>query len=94
MKLIWFDGKRSIPRPEELPAGKNVVGIGAVVIGDKGKIMHGSHGAGEVRLIPEAAMQAYKRPEKSLPRVKAGHYRDWLDAIREGRPASSPVRKR
>jgi len=35
-------------------------------------------------------MQAYKRPDKSLPRVKAGHYRDWLDAIREGRQASSP----
>jgi predicted dehydrogenase len=90
VKLTWFDGKRSIPRPDELAEGKNVVGTGAVIIGDKGKIMHGSHGAGEVRLIPEAAMQAYKRPEKSLPRVKAGHYRDWLDAIREGRQASSP----
>ncbi|MEI7955834.1 MAG: Gfo/Idh/MocA family oxidoreductase [Verrucomicrobiota bacterium] len=90
VKMIWFDGKCSIPRPAELPEGKNVVGTGAVVIGDKGKIMHGSHGAGEVRLIPEAAMQAYKRPDKSLPRVKAGHYRDWLDAIREGRQASSP----
>ena len=90
VKMLWFDGKRGIPRPAELAAGQNVVGTGAVVIGDKGKIMHGSHGAGELRLIPEAAMQAYKRPEKSLPRVKAGHYRDWLDAIREGRQASSP----
>lgn len=90
VKLTWFDGKRSIPRPAELAEGKKMVGTGAVVIGDRGKIIHGSHGAGEVRLIPEAAMQAYKRPEKSLPRVKAGHYRDWLDAIREGRQASSP----
>ncbi|MEI6606178.1 MAG: Gfo/Idh/MocA family oxidoreductase [Verrucomicrobiota bacterium] len=90
VKMIWFDGKCTIPRPAELPEGKNVVGTGAVIIGDKGKIMHGSHGAGGVRLIPEAAMQAYKRPDKSLPRIKAGHYGDWLDAIREGRQASSP----
>jgi len=61
-----------------------------VIIGDKGKIMHGSHGAGELRLLPEAAMQAYQRPAKSLPRVATNHYRDWLDAIRDGRPASSP----
>ena len=90
LKLTWFEGKRKIPRPVELEADRNVVGIGAVVIGDKGKIMHGAHGAGEVRLIPESAMQAYKRPAKTLPRVKGGHYRDWLDAIREGRQASSP----
>jgi hypothetical protein len=35
-------------------------------------------------------MRDYKRPDKTLPRVKAGHYGDWLDAIREGRQASSP----
>lgn len=90
LKLVWYDGKRRIPRPAELEAGKDVVGTGAVVVGDRGKIMHGSHGAGSVRLIPEAAMQAYKRPEKTLPRVKGGHYRDWLDAIREERQSSSP----
>ena len=36
-------------------------------------------------------MQAFKRPEKTIPRVKGGnHHRDWLDAVREGRQASSP----
>jgi len=90
VKLVWYDGKRRIPRPAELEKDRKVVGTGAVVVGDRGKIMHGSHGAGEVRLIPESAMQAYKRPEKTLPRVKGGHYRDWLNAIREGRQSSSP----
>ena len=90
VKLIWFEGNRTIPRPDELPADGKVAGTGAVVIGDKGKIMYGSHGAGGGRLLPEAAMQAYKRPAKSLPRVKGNHYRDWLNAIREGRQASSP----
>ena len=91
VKVVWYDGDFTIPQPEELDKEKRrVVGTGAVVIGDKGKIMHGSHGAGGCRLIPEASMQAYKLPEKSILRVKAGHHQnDWLNAIREGRSAGS-----
>ncbi|MBX7212077.1 MAG: Gfo/Idh/MocA family oxidoreductase [Verrucomicrobiaceae bacterium] len=91
VKLIWHDGNTGIPLPEELAKeNRKVVGIGAVVIGDKGKIMHGSHGAGGVRLIPEARMKDFKAPEKTIPRVARGdHHQDWLDAIREGRPAGS-----
>jgi predicted dehydrogenase len=90
VKLVWYDGQRSIPRPAELEKERQVVGTGAVVVGTRGKIMYGSHGAGGCRLIPEAKMKEYKQPSPSIPRVKGGHYRDWLDAIREGRPASSP----
>ena len=61
-----------------------------MVVGDRGKILYGSHGAGGCRLIPEKAMQAYKRPEQKIPRVRGGHQRDWLDAIRDGRQAGSP----
>ncbi len=90
VKLIWYDGQRSIPRPEELEPDRKVVETGAVVIGERGKIMYGSHGAGGCRLIPETKMQAYKRPEPKIPRVRGGHQKDWLDAIREGRQAGSP----
>lgn len=91
VKLIWHDGDFSIPQPEELTKeNRKVVGIGAVIIGDQGKIMHGSHGAGSPRIIPEARMKDYKMPEQTIPRLKQGnHQRDWLDAIRENRPASS-----
>ena len=35
-------------------------------------------------------MQAYKLPDKKIPRVKGGHHQnDWLNAIRENRPAGS-----
>jgi hypothetical protein len=61
-----------------------------VVVGDKGKITYGSHGAGGVRLIPEEKMKAYKRPEPSIPRVRMSHQKEWLQAIREGRQAGSP----
>ncbi len=91
VKVVWHDGDFGIPQPEELTKeNRKVVGTGAVVIGDQGKIMHGSHGAGGCRLIPEARMQAYKLPEKTLARIPGGHHQnDWLNAIRENRPAGS-----
>jgi hypothetical protein len=59
-----------------------------VVIGDRGTIMYGSHGAGGVRLLPQAKMDAYRRPAKTLPRGLE-HHRDWLQAIRNGTQAGS-----
>lgn len=90
VKLVWHEGRQRIPRPAELDAGRKPVGTGAVVIGDRGTIMYGSHGAGGCRLIPEAKMKAYKRPEPKIPRVRGGHQQDWLNAVREGRQAGSP----
>ncbi len=88
VKLVWFDGKRKPPHPKDLEADRNPPGTGAVVIGDQGTITYGSHGAGGVRIVPEAKMREYKRPDESIPRVP-GHHQDWLLAIREGRPAGS-----
>jgi hypothetical protein len=54
--------------------------------------MHGSHGAGGLRIIPEAKMQAYELPEETLPRVPDGmngHEQDWIRACKDGKPASS-----
>ena len=89
VKLLWHSGERKIPRPDDLEAGRKVPQTGAIVIGDKGKIMHGSHGAGGVRIFPEAKMKAYKLPEETIPRVR-GHHQDWLQAIKNGgKPGSN-----
>ncbi len=88
VKLIWFDGVEKPPRPEELEEERKMPGTGAIVIGDKGKIMYGSHGAGGARIIPETKMKAYKQPAKMLPRVK-GHHKDWLDAVKNNTQAGS-----
>lgn len=92
VKLVWHDGETTIPTPPELEEDKRkVVGVGAVIIGDKGKIMHGSHGAGSVRIIPESKMKGFTMPKETIPRVEKGdHHKDWLDAIRANRPAGSP----
>jgi hypothetical protein len=91
VKLVWHDGNNRIPKPAGFMADDEVPGTGAILFGDKGMIMHGSHGAGGCRLLPEALMEQYSGknalPEK-LPRVK-NHAWDWLEAIRTGRQAGS-----
>jgi predicted dehydrogenase len=88
VKLLWHSGKKVLPRPTELEEGRKLSTTGAIVIGDKGKIMYGSHGAGGVRIIPESKMKDYKQPPKTLPRVK-GHHNDWLQAIKNKKKAGS-----
>jgi predicted dehydrogenase len=86
--MHWYSGTMPIPRPPELEKEEKSVDTGAVVMGDKGTILYGSHGAGNVRLIPQAKMDAYKRPAKTIPRVR-GHHQDWLEAIRKGGQSGS-----
>jgi len=92
VKLTWSDGRLLPPIPKELEKGRKLPASGALIIGDKGCMLHGSHGAGGLRIVPETKMQEYKRPEKTIPRVKTGHIGDWLRACKEGKdgtPASS-----
>lgn len=86
--MHWYSGAERIPRPADLEPERKSVETGAVVLGDKGTITYGSHGAGGVRIIPEAKMRQYQPPEKTLPRVR-GHHQDWLEAIRNGGKAGS-----
>jgi predicted dehydrogenase len=86
--MHWYSGTERIPRSPDLEANDKAVDTGAFVLGDKGTIMYGSHGAGGVRIIPDAKMNEYKRPEKTIPRFR-GHQADWLQAIRSGGKAGS-----
>jgi predicted dehydrogenase len=86
--LCWYDGEWKMPHPECLEQNRKVPGTGAILIGEAGGIMHGSHGAGGARIIPDKKMRDYKQPARKIPRVR-GHHADWLDAIREGRQAGS-----
>jgi len=88
VKLTWFDGGMMPPRPEDLEPGRKLGPNGAIFIGDKGKIMHGSHGARGARIFPETKMKAHRRPPKTIERSR-GHYEDWIEACKGGHPASS-----
>ncbi|MCK4764643.1 MAG: Gfo/Idh/MocA family oxidoreductase [Candidatus Aminicenantes bacterium] len=90
VKLTWWDGGLMPPRPKELEPGRRMgdAGGGVIFIGSKGKLMCGCY-ARNPRLIPETKMKAYKRPEKTIPRVKVKHEMDWVLACKGERPACS-----
>jgi predicted dehydrogenase len=89
VKLTWYDGDLRPTKPEELEPGRRMGSRngGALFVGDKGKLVCGCYAKGP-RLIPEAKMQAYERPPKTIPRVE-GHHQDWIQACKGGKPASS-----
>jgi predicted dehydrogenase len=84
VRLTWYDGRLLPPIPAEMEPGRKLPGSGALMIGDKGIILHGSHGADGVRLVPETKMREYKRPPATLRRVTEGHEGDWIRACKEG----------
>jgi predicted dehydrogenase len=85
--MTWYDGGLMPKRPEELEEGRRMGGNGILFVGDKGKILCGGW-ADMPRIIPEVKMKAYNRPARTLARSK-GHHRDWIDACKGGKPASS-----
>ena len=89
MKLVWHDGNFKVPRPCMLEESRKLPQSGAIIYGSKETILHGSHGAGGARIIPETRMQEFVRPEKTLPRVRGGHEGDWIRACKDSQPASS-----
>jgi predicted dehydrogenase len=92
--LIWRDGRRLPPRPEELEKERELGQEGgALIFGSKGTIYAPGMRPKSVRLIPETKMQEVARsnalPEQSIPRVKGGIFQEWVDAIRSGAQPSS-----
>ncbi|MCX7009427.1 MAG: Gfo/Idh/MocA family oxidoreductase [Kiritimatiellaeota bacterium] len=89
VKLTWYEGTRP-PCPEELADGKQF-GFpegGALLKGSKGKLVCGVYGDSP-RLLPDSLTQAYKRPEKTIPRIK-GHVQNWVRACKGIEPVSAP----
>lgn len=82
VELYWYDGGMRMFHPPQLEAGRKLPDNGVLFVGSKGAMYCASHG-GTPRLIPETAMQAYKRPEPTLARVPdANHALDWVRAIK------------
>jgi predicted dehydrogenase len=91
VKLVWYDGANQIPKPAGFSADEKVPGIGAIMHGEKGMIVHGSHGGGGCRISPDSVMDqnsGKNAPPERITRVK-NHAWDWLEAIRTGRQAGS-----
>lgn len=88
--LYWYSAldAPNMPRPKGFEEGRELPKTGAVILGEEGAIVHGSHGAGGVQIVPSEKMKSYKQPAPSIPRVGT-HHQDFLAAIRGGRKAGS-----
>jgi predicted dehydrogenase len=92
LTVYWYDNGLRPPTPlgidpddpkQRLGEGDN----GLMIVGEKG-ILTCAGWSGMPRLLPLELHFAYKRPEKTIPRV-AGHHADWLQACKGGTPACS-----
>jgi len=83
VKVTWSDGGIKPFRPTELEANRRL--REALYIGDKGMLMHGTHGA-MPELIPEDP--GFTAPKKWLQRPSSV-YVDFIEAIKEGRKAAN-----
>ncbi|KPK84003.1 MAG: oxidoreductase [Bacteroides sp. SM23_62_1] len=81
--IKWCDGGLRPERPVALEAGRAV--MDAIYYGDKGIMMHGSHGA-MPQLVP--ADKDFTGPDPWLPRT-GNIFEDWINAIKEGKKSSN-----
>ena len=88
VRMVWYDGGIKPPRPEELEPHEEWPVDGVLYVGDRGKIMHKSHG-GKPTLLPLSRMNDFQRPDETLPRIKGSHEKNWIDACKGGAPACS-----
>ncbi len=77
--LKWYDGGK---RPDYFAKAGLLPkwGDGTLFVGDQGMLLADY---GKYRLLPEDKFRDFKRPEPFIPN-SVGHYREWLDAIRDG----------
>jgi predicted dehydrogenase len=87
--LKWFDGGMMPPRPEGLEDGRMMgdSGGGGIFYGSKAMLMFSTYG-NNPRIVPEAKMKEYRRPEKTIPRSPGIHL-EWIEAIKAGEKSTT-----
>ena len=91
VKLTWYDGGFTPPKPDEI-GDENLNGEGGIIyIGSKGKMMQETYGLNP-RLLPDSKHASTPRPKQVLPRIPhEAHEMNWVDAIRGQQEISSPL---
>jgi len=90
VRLTWNDGGRR-PAPLDFPNAPKLGGNGSLLRGSKFALTACGWNGHFEAYGPNA--KGVKKPAEKYPRIKGGHYRNWIDAIRAGSPAtlSSPI---
>lgn len=92
--LHWYDGGLLPPRPSLMPDDAPISnpgsdGGGAMLVGDKGMLIHETYG-NRPRIYPESVAQKAERVPKSIPRITVSHEQNWIQASKGEAKASSP----
>jgi predicted dehydrogenase len=89
VKMTWYDGGQTPPKPEELGEEELNKGGGVLFVGTKGKLLHDTYGFNP-RLLPKALHDATGKPPEKYARIKTSHEMNWIDAIRGTQKTTSP----
>src|SRR6478735_5646582 len=89
VKLTWYDGGQTPPKPEELGEEELNKRGGVLFIGTKGKLLHDTYGFNP-RLLPKSLHEATGKPPQTYERIKTSHEINWIDAIRGTQKTTSP----
>jgi predicted dehydrogenase len=85
VRMLWYEGGLKPPRPAGMAPEDQLGPDGILFIGEKGILASGFTGG--PRLLGERSHKDFTPPSKSLPRT-IGHYREWIEACKGGKPAS------
>jgi predicted dehydrogenase len=92
VKLTWYDGGLTPPKPEEI-GDEPLNGEGGILyIGSKGKMMQDTYGHNP-RLLPKSLHESAGEPKQLLPRITHAqdeHEMNWVEAIKGKAEISSP----
>jgi predicted dehydrogenase len=90
VKLTWYDGGLLPKKPDELGDEELKKEGGALLIGNKGKLLHETYGL-KPRLLPKSLHESFGRPPQRLPRIqREAHEMNWVDAAKGKVEASCP----
>ncbi|MGO8677863.1 MAG: Gfo/Idh/MocA family protein [Limisphaerales bacterium] len=84
LKMLWYDGGKMPPVPEDLGEGMDLVDNGIYFLGEKGTMLCGGW-SGPPRLFPAKRRSEFQLPPKAIAR-SPGHRDEWVQACKAKRP--------
>jgi predicted dehydrogenase len=85
VRMHWYEGGMRPPRPVEMAPDRDLGVDGLMFDGEKGTLLNGFTGG--VKFLSAEQQRALTPPAKTLPR-STGHYMEWVDAAKGGKPAN------
>ena len=80
--VTWYEAGRKPPLA--LALGEPLPGNGALLIGDKGRLLQTDMYGAYHKLLPTDRYADYTPPAQTLPRARIGHQQEWIDSAKTG----------